>query len=45
MTPLTLIEQNAAEETAKITGGSLDVLINNAGHQDPKHTFHNIVQL
>jgi len=34
----------AAEETAKITGGSLDVLINNAAYQDPQHTFHNILE-
>jgi len=34
----------AAAETAKITGGSLDVLINNAAIQDPKHAFHDITQ-
>jgi len=34
--------QTAAEATAKITGGSLDVLINNAAHQDPNHIFHGI---
>jgi len=34
----------AAEETAKITGGSLDVLINNAAYQDPQHSFHSILE-
>lgn len=35
--------KTAAEETAKITGGSLDVLINNGVFQDPKHAFHDIL--
>lgn len=35
--------KTAAEETAKVTGGSLDVLINNGVFQDPKHAFHDIL--
>lgn len=40
-----IMSQAAAEETAKVTGGSLDVLIHNAVYRDPARTFHNIVQL
>jgi len=34
----------AAAEVAKITGGSLDVLINNAAYQNAYHTFHSILE-
>jgi len=34
----------AAEETAKVTGGGLDVLINNAAYQDDTYAFHGIDQ-
>ncbi|PCH34575.1 NAD(P)-binding protein [Wolfiporia cocos MD-104 SS10] len=34
----------AAEETAKITGGSIDVLINNGAFWERRHMFHNILE-
>ncbi|KAF5382192.1 hypothetical protein D9615_004340 [Tricholomella constricta] len=33
----------AAEETAKLTGGAIDVLINNAAFQDAAHSYHTLV--
>lgn len=35
--------KKAAEETSKVTGGSIDVLINNAAYQDPAHIYHTLV--
>jgi len=35
--------KNAAEETSKVTGGFIDVLINNAVFQDPAHLFHTLI--
>ncbi|KAF8223564.1 NAD(P)-binding protein, partial [Tricholoma matsutake] len=35
--------KNAAEETSKVTGGSIDVLINNAVFLDPAHRYHTLI--
>jgi len=35
--------KNAAEETSKVTNGSVDVLINNAAFQDPAHRYHTLI--
>jgi hypothetical protein len=42
---LTLYPQAAADATSKITGGKLDVLINNAGLVSPLQAFKNVLQL